>query len=125
MDTECNDSDHDSHVAMELNPSYVALAEVYTCDSYINTANVHLQANPSYVALPMMASQGQDSVPRGSLPARRIQGAAALSIPLQGQCYKNVDRAEVQQLNFSRCTCIMIYHQRKLHSVKTILGTSL
>ena len=48
-------------VHMELNPSYVALAEVYTHDSSISTANVHLQANPSYVALPMMV-QGQDVV---------------------------------------------------------------
>ena len=81
MDTECNDSDHDSRVAVELNPSYVALAEVYTCVNNINTANVHLQANPSYVALPMMVSQGQDSVPRGSLPARRNAIACNL-----GQC---------------------------------------
>ena len=69
MDTECNDSDHDRCIAMELNPSYVALAGVHTCDSNINTANVHLQTNPSYVALSMMVSQGQDSVLRGSLPA--------------------------------------------------------
>ena len=46
---------------MNLNPSYVALAEVYTHDSSISTANVHLQANPSYVALPMTV-QGQGVV---------------------------------------------------------------
>ena len=60
VDTEQYDADHS--IAIDLNPSYVAITEVYTCDSNImrNTAKVHLQANPSYIALPGMVSQGQD-----------------------------------------------------------------
>ena len=78
VDTEGDDADRDSRVAMEWNPSYVALAGVHTCDSNINTANIHLQANPSYVALPMMVSQGQYSLPRGSLPDSRSATACNL-----------------------------------------------